>query len=296
MAQTVRSRTVANPGRRRSRAARKLSRKQIKFFGTPAQKAALRRNRPKAKHRRASRRRAASNPGEIIGYTLATNPAKKRGKSKMAKKQRRRRASSARVHRRRRPRAMQSNPHHRRRSRPRTNPRRRRRTVHHRRGNPGMTGGIGGLVTNAVFVIAGALGSKLLTQMVLGANNTGFVGYGGNAAAGAVLWFLADKVLKNRAAAHGILAGTAVQIVLRLINDYTPFGQYVANLGMGDYQAQAFVTPQILRDPYNSAAIKIPGAWLPPPALPPATAMPAAAGVHAGMGGDLYGGRSELYG
>jgi hypothetical protein len=215
----------------------------------------------------------------------------------MAKrKTRRRRASTARVHRRRRPRAMQMNPHHRRRSRPRTNPgrRRARRRVAHRRNPSGMAGGLGGLVTNAVFVIAGALGSKLLTQMVLGTNNTGFVGYGGNAAAGAVLWFLADKVLKNRAAANGVLAGTAVQIVLRLINDYTPFGQYVANLGMGDYQAQAFVTPQILRDPYNSAAIKIPGAWMP---APPAVTMPAASGVR-GMGssGDLYGGRSELYG
>jgi hypothetical protein len=101
------------------------------------------------------------------------------------------------------------------------------------------------------------------------------------------LWFLADKVLKNRAAANGILAGTAVQIVLRLINDYTPFGQYVANLGMGDYQAQAFVTPQVLEDPYNSARIRIPAAWQPAPAV---------AAAPAGMGATaLYGGRSDLY-
>lgn len=166
----------------------------------------------------------------------------------------------------------------------------------HRR-NAGMfSGGVGGILTNAVFVIAGALGSKLLTQMVLGTNNTGMIGYAGNAVAGFGLWFLAAKVLKNTEGAKGIISGTAVQLVLRLINDYTPFGQYVSQLGMGDYQAQAFVTPQVLVDPYNSARIKIPGAWLPPPP-PPQTpsAASAAVGIGAYGGGDLYGGRSSLY-
>ena len=92
------------------------------------------------------------------------------------------------------------------------------------------------------------------------------------------------------------------QIILRLINNYTPFGQYVSQLGMGDYQAQSFVTPQVLVDPYNSAQIRIPGAWLPPPPPPPpptksVSGASAAAGVApAGAGmGDLYGGRSSLY-
>ena len=166
---------------------------------------------------------------------------------------------------------------------------------HHRRNAPSF-GGIGSILTNAVFVIAGALGSKLLTQMVLGTNNTGMIGYAGNAVVGIGLWFLADKVLKNKEAAKGVISGTAVGLVLRLINDYTPFGQYVSQLGMGDYQAQAFVTPQVLVDPYNSARIKIPGAWMPPPApaLTPSSAA-AAVGVGSYGGGDLYGGRSSLY-
>ena len=191
----------------------------------------------------------------------------------------------------RRTKKRKANPGHRRRG---TTHHRRR--VHHRRNAPTF-GGIGSILTNAVFVIAGALGSKLLTQMVLGTNNTGMIGYAGNAVAGVGLWFLADKVLKNKEAAKGVISGTAVQLVLRLINDYTPFGQYVSQLGMGDYQAQAFVTPQVLVDPYNSARIKIPGAWLPPPPPPPQTpsAAAAAAGVGAYGGGDLYGGRSSLY-
>ena len=157
--------------------------------------------------------------------------------------------------------------------------------------------GIGGIVTNAVFVIIGALGSKLVTQMVLGTNNVGVVGYAGNAVVGGLMWFVTEKVMHNKTASAGVIAGTAVQIILRLINDYTPFGQYVSQLGMGDYQAQAFVTPQVLVDPYNSAQIRIPGAWLPPPPPPPQTVTTASktAGVSGYGGGDLYGGRSSLY-
>jgi hypothetical protein len=172
-------------------------------------------------------------------------------------------------------------------------------------------GEIGPMFTNAVFVIVGALGSKLGAQAVLGTNNVGVVGYAGNAAAGGILWFLAEKVMKNRNAANGIIAGTLVQIILRVINDYTPFGSYVANLGMGDYQMQSFVTPQILVDPWRNADIRIPQGWgaaAPPmsasagprqlragaPAAAPAASAPAS--TSSGMGG-LYGGSmTGLYG
>jgi hypothetical protein len=164
--------------------------------------------------------------------------------------------------------------------------------VHHRkRRNPGEMGlgRVSGIAINAVFVIAGALGSKLLAQMVLGANNVGAVGYAANAIAGGVLWFLAEKVMRNKDAANGIIAGTAVQIILRLINDYTPFGSYVSQLGMGDYQAQNFVNPQVLVDPFNRAEIQIPAGW----GAPPAVTMPASVGVS-GLE-NLYGGKSGLY-
>jgi hypothetical protein len=309
MAQTQRQRIIANAGKkrrtkRRNAARHGLTAKQIRYFGTPAQKAALRksrsakRNGPKARkhHSTTHRRKVKSNTGEIIGYTLANagkkssrKPAKK-GHGKMAKTKRAHRKASA-GHRHSKRRTNTGGTKHRRRTHHRSRMNRR-----HRR-NAGMfSGGVGGILTNAVFVIAGALGSKLLTQMVLGTNNTGMIGYAGNAVAGFGLWFLAAKVLKNTEGAKGIISGTAVQLVLRLINDYTPFGQYVSQLGMGDYQAQAFVTPQVLVDPYNSARIKIPGAWLPPPP-PPQTpsAASAAAGIGAYGGGDLYGGRSSLY-
>ena len=155
------------------------------------------------------------------------------------------------------------------------------------RRNPGGVGRAVDLGMTALFTIIGAVGSKLGTQMLLGSNNVGLMGYAGNAAVGGVLWFVAEKFVHNKAAANGMIAGTAVQIVIRLINDYTPFGQYVSNLGVGDYQAQAFVTPQVLVDPYNSAQIQIPAGW--------GTGAPAVAAGVSGLGGSVYDGSGNLY-
>lgn len=288
MADTQRERVIANKAHKKHR---KLSAKQIRIFGTPAQKAALRRkhshgarhNKPRRKHkaRKSSSHHHRRNAGEIVGFTLANSAGRKRGH--MAKTKSNRKKSHSRHagygHSKRH---MKQNRGHRR---------------HRRNAVTGGSGGIAHIVTNAVFVIAGALGSKLLTQMVLGTNNVGLIGYAGNAVAGGALWFVTEKIMHNRVASNGVIAGTAVQIILRLINDYTPFGQYVSQLGMGDYQAQSFVTPQVLVDPYNSAQIRIPGAWLPPPP-PPSTTVSGAnatAGVSGYGGGDLYGGRSGLY-
>jgi hypothetical protein len=289
MAETIRSRTVANKGGR-------MTPKQIKYFGTARQRAALRsrKSRERSNSRRANARAKSrsnrakknrshshrSNRGEIIGFTLPNTGRKKRSNTHMAAKKNKAKGSRHHKHHA----GYGSRRHHTKMNRGRR----------HRR-NQGMgASGIGHIVTNAIFVIAGALGSKLLTQLVLGSNNTGLIGYAGNAIAGGAMWFVTEKIMRNRVASEGIIAGTAVQIILRLINDYTPFGQYVSQLGMGDYQAQAFVTPQVLVDPYNSAQIRIPGAWLPPPP-PPATV--SAASAAAGVSGfdQLYGGKASLY-
>ena len=212
-------------------------------------------------------RKRSRNPGEILGFVLAPagNPGRKRGNMAKAKANRgrvnhskhnpgtrRRKLNTS--HRRK---LNTSHRHHHKKLR---KPGRMKVRRHHRR-NPGEMSGIGPMFTNAVFVIVGALGSKLGAQAVLGTNNVGVVGYAGNAATGAILWFLAEKVMKNKAAAAGIVAGTLVQIILRVINDYTPFGQYVSNLGMGDYQMQSFVTPQVLVDPWRNANVQIPQGW-----------------------------------
>lgn len=274
MAVTRKTRTVMNPARRR-----KLTPKQIKFFGTRRQKAALaaRRAAPKAKPRQ-TRRPAAEkkNPGEILSLVL--NPAKEGVERKMATTKKRTATKT------RRP-PMQRNAgattHHKPRHHkaPRKhNPGRRHRT----RRNPPK---VGNLFSNALWIIAGAVGSKLLTQAVLGAKNTGVMGYGANALVTGLLGVGVSKGLRNESAGNAVIAGGVVQIVLRALSDFTPFGKYTSQLGLGDYLASNFVVPQRYVDPLNSAQVEIPSGWAPkviaPPAAAPAAGM-GAAGLYAG--------------
>jgi hypothetical protein len=305
MAQRVRRRVIHNPGR--------LSDKQIKYFGTPAQKAALKRRRSK-RHNVGHRRRAglfrkrssshkvhksrtrprrvkqSSNPGEIL--SLVANPARKRRKRAMAKAHRRRkRAASNPARRTRRRKASTSRPRHRRRSR--MNPSRivyrTRRHRRHRR-NPSRVGGGGitGLFTNALWLIGGAVGTKILTQAVLGAKNTGVMGYIGNAVAAFGLSLLVGKLLKNPTAGKAVLSGGIVALVLRLLSDYTPLGQYTSAIGMGDYQVSNWVTPQRYKDALNSAEIEIPAGWA--PTVIQSNAAPGGGGMgsYGGPGGGMY--------
>lgn len=284
MAQTVRRTIIPNKGRRKNKSAAAGRRSKAK-----ASKRLFGGHRPRTKPRK-------KNPSHLVGLKLnkGRKPARKGAKSNMPSKKK----SGTRKH------------HHRAGGKTRKNKGRRSghrstglmRSNLRRRKNAGRSGSfaMGNTVINGIFVIAGALGTKLITQMVLQANNTGWIGYGVSALVGAVLWFATDKTLHNPAASAGIIAGTVVQIIIRLINDYTPFGQYVSQLGMGDYQAQAFLTPQVLVDPYNSATIQFPAAlraMMAPPAAAPSTAakMSNAAGVS-GFDPLYSGGRSELYG
>lgn len=293
-ARKLKTRAKRNNGHRR-----RLSDKQVAIFGTKAQKAGLKRRRsakrtrPAATKRRArvnsakrttTRKRAAaprkrraaprkrtavktrrrsvrSNPGEII--TLALNPATKRRKTSVAKRRRKASSSRRRVTRRRNP--VLAAPRRRRRSVRRRNPAvstRRRSVRRSARRNPSF-GGVGSQVQSAAYAIAGAVGSKMLTQAVLGANNTGLVGYAANLGAAFALGTVAGMVTKNRNARNAIILGGVIQTLLRVLIDKTPFGSRLSLSGMGDYQVTSFVTPQTLtpggsfnqvRNPFPQAA------------------------------------------
>lgn len=120
----------------------------------------------------------------------------------------------------------------------------------------------GSIFTMALGVTAGALGSKIGAQVVLGTKNTGAMGYAGNAAAGGALAWAAHAFLKKPVITQSILVGTAVQILLRVIGDYSLVGQYSTQIGVGDYMVSNFVTPQRLPDP-KSAMVQIPQGWAP---------------------------------
>ena len=316
MAFAAKRRVVVNAGRRRRRNARRtLSAKQIKFFGTPAQKAALKNSRKRKRNAAARttmrharktfgtrhRRRArAKNPGDILSLVL--NPGKKG--STMARARRSRSSGRRRNYRRRR---AVSNPRRRRysmRHHHRTNPRRRTYT-HHRRHNRrrnaagSQTMGLKQGVMFAVGAGVGYFGSKALTQVVMGTSNTGMSGYLGNALVTAGLAVAAHmfRGVLGRSAGIAVASGGLLQLVARIVTDQTPLGQSLQNLGLGDYQVQNFVTPQRLVDPLNSAAIEIPSGWgAPPPVAIQTAAAPGAsmapAGMHgwnnAGFGKSLY--------
>ena len=283
--------SIANPARR------KMTAKQIRYFGSKRQRAGLkaRRTRKTTHRRRTSPRAVRRNLGEQVLLTLG-NPRRNPGGAKnrlvivnpgerMAKGsgrvisgygstvmngRRRKPASKGRKNVARRRTRTTAPRHHRRRS-VQTNPRRHygarrhnRVVRHNRRRNP-MGGSWGAEITHALYIIAGAIGSKLGAQMVLGTSNTGFMGYGANLAAGGILAWAAKGIMKNTDAAKGIFAGSVVQVVLRLITDYTPFGQYASLQGVGDYMASNWVTPQRYVDGLHSAQIEIPDGWGPTP-------------------------------
>jgi hypothetical protein len=260
MAETTVETIVANPARKRHhRMAKRMTLKQKLHFGSARQraaaKAALRGARKRKRNRSSSRprhRRRSQNPGEIIAMTLG-NPARKKGRKRMAATHRRRRhASRANAGHRRRRRSHVV--HHRRRRR--HNPARRRiynrhRVHHRRRHNPG------GVRWADLFVLGGGalVGSTLSsagTQLVLGTSNTGAMGYAGNLIATLVLSWLGGMVVRNRSFPAGILAGGIGSLMRRIIADYSLLGGYTAQLGMGDYMVANWVTPQRLASDFRS--------------------------------------------
>ena len=105
----------------------------------------------------------------------------------------------------------------------------------HRRSNP--SGALGmGVRPNELLTLslgAGMLGSKALAQLVLGSNNTGFMGLGATAIAGGVIAFAAKKFV-GKEAAVGVIAGTGGAIALALWQQYVSGTGSGAMSGLGD--------------------------------------------------------------
>lgn len=319
MALAAKRRVVVNAGRRtkRNKPRHKLTAKQIKFFGTAAQKAGLKRRRATSRtgsskvrktvnrartYHRPRKSTARKNPGDILSLVL--NPGGRKGK-KMAATRKRRKSSASSGGRVRRRRRSVANPGHRRRRRTMSNPaprRRSRRNYGHRRRtnrrrNPGFSGGgFSHDIMQAVAAFGGFFGSKLATQLVMGAGNTGVAGYMGNAAATAALAIIAGVFPPTKKLVTMIVAGGAIQIISRVLSDNTAFGTLTSQLGVGDYQMQNFVTPQRLTDPLNSAAIEIPDGWGAPPAMViSSNAPPGAMPAHGTSGYNTQGKSKSLY-
>ena len=139
-----------------------------------------------------------------------------------------------------------------------------------RRRNPGGES-TSSLIQQSIFGAAGAVGSRMLPQIVLGSNNTGIMGYGANIVSGLILAWGGRKFF-GRSAGNAALAGAGIALVLRLIQDFTPWGSTVSLNGMGDagmgiLMPSQFVDPAIFTG--VGAERRIPPAWRPiQPAAP----------------------------
>lgn len=251
-------RRLHNPGKKR----RKMSAKQIRIFGTKAQKAGLKRRRvkknpsirktykhlgkrgrsagalsekafryykdgDKAKGRatRAAKRRRA-NVGSILVASIPGNPGERKHKG-MAKARKRRRARVAVSRRRRR----RSNPVARRRSyrRRRSNPvarYTRRRRVHHRRSGRRRSNpgvGVGGGDFQAVAgILSGAAVTRVLSGFIPAQFNQGIIGYIATGIVAMLQGQFIGKALKKPAFGKLMTYGGFTYVGLRVINDLMP--------------------------------------------------------------------------
>ena len=325
MATVTRTRTLINPhGRRNAQRRLTLAQRLAGFGGKRSQAAARtarRRNRAKPTAHRMRTRPARRNVSAIItaGLPFANPAPRKRNKAMSAKSTttRRRRSHAISHHRRRnrtttyrrknasRRRTNGARHHRSHRSRTQIVYRTRYRARARRNGfrriahrNPNLSSGKG-LLMHGIWGAAGAVGSRVLPQMFLGAGNTGFMGYAANVGTGLVLGWAAKKFV-GREAGASVIFGMAIALVLRLVQDFTPFGQYVTqgNLGaigdMGVILPSGFVDPALFTG--SGAQRVIPGPMRAALAPPPAAATPAAApgggykrGVATGMGASTYG-------
>lgn len=270
MAFTEREVIVVNPAEKRKRnmAQRHMSAKQIRIFGTKRQKAALRAARHKARTKPAARQNKARkqvhrarprpatrkrNVGEIL-FTLG-NPAHRKGKAVAQTKERRgaqrKNAGKPRM------KHMKVTRHHRRRSNP---------------------ADVKGWVTSGLAVVGGAVGSKVLTQVILGTKNTSWTGYAGNGVATGLLGWAAHMVFRDKMIAKMVVAGGVAQIIVRMITDKTQYGQFLLGAGLGDYQVSHFLTPQRMVNALQSAEVE-------PPYSAPATVVVPHSAASGGMGG-----------
>ena len=284
---------IANPARRGKKMAKRLSAKQLKYFGTKRQKAAARASRkknrakPKAHHRprtkpnrvhwlsksaagRPSQRKRKKNAARkvITGYgSTVMNPS---GKTNVVfnGKKRKRKAGSAKkaaAKKRTNPGALYAlvNPARKKgnkkmaakrknhqRKRPAGSHRKAKKMNRTRRRNPGTLGRPGDWLSLGAGAVAGGYAASALPQFVLGASNTGFMGYLAMVASTAILAVVSHMTLKKPMVTYGIIGGGAGALIRRVVGDYTPFGQYLTaagTSGMGDYLSGFnFPVPQII--------------------------------------------------
>jgi hypothetical protein len=253
---------IANPARKAH-----MTAKQIKYFGTARQKAALKAKRkaaakkahrartkpkhnpshkkkrmasshrprtaPKKKHKKTSAPKRKNLGEEIIVFATG-NPAKKKGKAMAKSHHKKKKHSAASSHAGR--------------------PKKRMNRSYRKKRNFG-----GGALPRpmewaklGVGGIGGGVLTRLVPQMVAPASNTGAMGYLFNAITAVLVTLGVHLLAKDRFLTMGAATGGAIAIGLRIIGDQTPYGSQLALSGFGDYMVSNWTQPQRILNP-NSA-------------------------------------------
>lgn len=230
---TIKRLRVVNPRKRRSKAKARAPK-------------TVSRKRPAIR-----RRKQRKNPiGEGV-LTLMTNPRKRRRKSG-----RRRKSNPVAVFSKRRKNSSYKMT----------------RSFRGRRRNPQIGGfDLGDTAALAAGALVGGIATRGLTQQILGANNTGAMGYGTNAVTAVALGILASKMGAPKSVASGIIAGGLSALFQRIWSEHVSQtspaapangtsglgdADYSAN-GLGDYVASSFPLPSV-SSPVNNYQV-VPG-------------------------------------
>jgi hypothetical protein len=240
----AKARRRAAPKKRRASARKRSNPHKHRASARPKRRAVARKSSAPRRHRRrkavANRAKRRNPVPQIIAWT-AGNPAKRR--SSMKRKKRRasaRRSNAGTRHYRRRTKAVR---HHR------------------RRRNPGALGSPMDWITGGAGVVAGGLGSRVIPQMILGASNTGAMGYLANAVTALALGWGAHALFKRNILTVTVIAGGFGSLIQRIVTEQTPYGAALSqpSTGLGDwglglYQKSNYLTPQRIQGPSGPAS------------------------------------------
>lgn len=164
---------------------------------------------------------------------------------------------------------------------------RRHRRYSRRRHNPGF-GLRTGLVTQAVWGIAGLVGTRMLPNLVP-QYNTGVMGYVLNIIAGIGLTMVGKKIAGSQAS-NAIAFGSAMGIVARILTDYSPLGKYIGMQGLrgdlGIFQPTTFFVPLGASSNADGNVMTMPGA---------VQALAASKKGVSGLAGSRYGAGASRY-
>lgn len=157
------------------------------------------------------------------------------------------------------------------------------------RRNPSVPGGAMTFLKNGLFGLLGLVATKQLPQVILGAKNTGVIGYVANAVAAGVGGALITK-FAGKAAGVAATFGGALYVAERIITEqFSSVGAALSLSGLGDARALGDI-----RTGYFPLPVPTTGGAAMNPVLPPSLAAPApAAGGRAlsGLGAGRFGSR-----